>query len=261
MRTAWSLFTATLKAWMHDDASTRAAALAYYGVFSLAPTLLIALTVAGAVLGEEAAHGEVRAQLTGVIGDEAARSLEALIASAAGPGTSLVSTIAGVLVLVFAASGAFAQMQDALNAFWHVPPDRTQGVRAFLERRMHAVFMVFACGLVLLVLVLSSALLPSTLNQVFAFCAATALFAALFKFVPARHVPWRHVWLGAIFTSVLFNLGKVVIAGVLLKSAFAPASGAVGAVAALLAWVYYSALIFFLGAEFTQVVGRSPTRG
>jgi membrane protein len=251
---------ATVNAWLDDHASSRAAALAYYGVFSLAPTLLIALTIAGVVLGEEAARGQIHVQLSGVLGDGAALGVEALVASAALSGHNLFPTIVGVVLLTLAASNAFSEMQDALNLFWKVPPRVTSGVRALVMRRVRSVLMVSSTGLVLLVLAVSSAILPSWLNQAVAFLGATVVFAALFKFLPDVHVRWRTLWPGAALTSVLFNLGKVLIAKVLLEGAFAPASGAIGAVAALLAWVYYSALIFFLGAEFTVIFSRTRPR-
>jgi len=268
--TAWALIKETVGAWIADNASSRAAALAYYSVFSLAPTLIIALSIAGALLGADAARGELYGTLQGVVGDSAARAVEQLVAGAARPGRSLAVTLVGVLVLTLAATGAFAELQNALNAFWKVPPDRTTGVRPFLKRRAISIAMVLAIGVLLLASVLASAALSAfgawlaahgaaaveLIDHLVSFGVITVLFAMIFKFLPDARVAWKDVWVGALVTSLLFNLGKVAIAIYLARSAFASAWGAAGAVVVLLAWVYYSSLILFLGAEFTQVFAR-----
>lgn len=270
---AWALIKETVSEWSDDHASTRAASLAYYTVFSVAPMIIIAIAIAGALFGEDAARGEIHRQIQGLVGDAGAQVVENMVDSAARPGRGVRATIIGVAVLIFAATGAFAELQAALNAFWKAKPRRIHGVLAYLRTRFISFAMVLCIGFLLLVSLVVSAVLAAignwvstythswtsmlqVINQVIAFGAITLLFAMIYKVLPDRKVAWGDVWLGAAVTSVLFNLGKYAIALYLTKGSIASSYGAAGSFAALLVWVYYSAMILFLGAEFTQVYAR-----
>lgn len=269
----WPLLKQTLSEWMDDNVPAQAAALAYYTLFSVAPMLIIAIAVAGLVFGQEAAQGEIQKQLQSLIGDAGAKVVEDLVASASKPSSGIVATVVGILVLAFAATGVFAQLQDSLNTIWKVKKKPMNGLLAFLRQRLLSFAMVLGIGFLLLVsLVLSAALsaagtflmglMPGwetvlqLVNLAIAFSVTTVLFAMIYKVLPDTRVAWKDVWLGAAVTSFLFSLGKLGIGLYLGKSSVSSSYGAAGSFAVLLLWVYYSSQLLFLGAEFTQVYSR-----
>lgn len=273
LRTLWKLLKETVTEWSDDGASTRAAALAYYTIFSIAPMILIATAVAGAIFGEDAARGEIHRQLQGLVGETSAKVIEQMVDSAAQPGRGAIATVIGVVVLIFAATGAFSELQSALNAFWGAKPPKLNGALAFVRVRVLSFAMVLCIGFLLVVSLISSAVISAIgtwltryseswttaiqwVNQGISFAGITLLFALIYKVLPDRKIEWGDVWLGALVTSVLFNLGKLGIALYLAKGSVASSYGAAGSLAVLLVWVYYSSMILFLGAEFTEVYAR-----
>jgi membrane protein len=274
-----SLAKATLLKWSEDDVATHAASLAYYTVFSIAPTLVIAVAVAGSLFGAEAARGEIQAQIQGMVGDAGAKVIEDMMVSAAKPGAGLLASLLGALLLIFGATGVFAALQNALNHIWGAKPRTTNGVISFLRTRFVSFAMVLGTGFLLLVSLVVSAgvsavgkwmggLVPGlesfwqSVNFLVSFGVVTVLFAMIYKVLPDVKVAWADVWLGAAVTAVLFNIGKLAIGLYLGKSSVASGYGAAGSLAVLLVWIYYSAMILFLGAEFTQVraTARSARR-
>jgi membrane protein len=256
--------------WSEDKASRLAAALSYYTIFSLAPLLVIVIAIAGLVFGEEAAQQELVAQIEGLVGEEGAFAIQEMIAGASDTGDSILAAVVGFVLLLFGASGVFAQLQDAMNTMWEVKPKEGRGILALLKDRLLSFGMVLVIGFLLLVsLVLSAALsalsnfmaglLPANeiIMQVISFAVSFAvislLFALIFKYLPDAKVAWGDVWLGAIFTALLFTIGKELIGLYLGRSAVASTYGAAGSLVILLLWVFYSAQILFFGAEFTQV--------
>jgi membrane protein len=273
IRDAYTLVKRTVTEWSEDSASTRAAALAYFTIFSIAPTLIIATAIAAAIFGRDAAQGEIHRQIQGLVGASGAKLVEDAINSANKPGRGTLATLIGLVVLIFAATGVFAELQNALNAFWKAKPRHVNGIIAFLRVRFLSFAMVLGIGFLLLVsLVVSAALsafgnwigtytddwatVAQLINHLVAFAIITVLFAMIYKVLPDRKVAWRDVWLGALVTSLLFNLGKIAIGLYIARTSVASSYGAAGALAVLLVWVYYSAMILFLGAEFTQVYAR-----
>jgi membrane protein len=278
---ALTLARETVLGWWQDGAPRLGAALAYYTIFSLAPLLLLSIGIAGLVFGEEAARGSIVAQLGGLLGPEAASAIETMVEKAgAQEGRSLGAGALAFATILFGASGAFAQLQTALNEIWDVEPaEKTRGVWAVLRRRLLSFGMVLVIGFLLLVsLVIAAAiaaldeligaraeLLAPLLGAVrFAVSLGleTLLFAAIFKLLPDRDIPWRNVWIGAFATSLLFEVGKWGIGLYLGNAAIGSMYGAAGSLVIVLVWVYYSAQILFLGAEFTQVWSqrRAPAR-
>ena len=264
----WMLVKKTFSEWIDDDVPTHAASLAYYTIFSIAPTLIIAVAVAGAIFGEEAARGQIHTQIEGMVGDSGAKVIEEMMASAAKPGATLVASLIGIAILIFGATGVFAALQTALNHIWGVAPTRTNGVVSFLRTRVLSFGMVLGVGFLLLmslvvsagisalgVLVNSGTLEPlwQVLNFFVSFAVVTVLFAMIYKVLPDIEIAWRDVWLGAAVTAVLFNIGKLLIGLYIGKSSVASSYGAAGSFAVLLVWVYYSTMVLFIGAEFTQV--------
>jgi len=271
----FNLIKETFKNWSEDKASRLAAALAYYTVFSLPPLLIIVIAIAGTFLGEEAARGEVVAQLQNLIGAEGAKAIEAVISGASNSGTasSLSASIISVVILLFGATAVVAQLQDALNTIWEVAPKPGNLIKVFIFQRLLSFGMILGVVFILLVsLIMSAALgiLSQYLGGLFpgleviwavidfaiSLSVISALFALMFKYLPDVKIKWNDVIIGAVITAFLFNLGKYLIGLYLAKSAFNSTYGAAGSLVVLLAWIYYSAQILFLGAEFTQVYAR-----
>ncbi len=260
--------------WSDHNIPTFAAALSYYTIFSIAPVLVIAVSVAGMVFGEEAARGQMQAQLQDLVGQSGADIIGQMMISARKPSTGIFATALGLIALVFGATGVFVQLQDALNHIWGVQPDKERsGVTNFLRMRLLSFAMVLVIGFLLLVSLVVSAVLAALgawfdhllpgwtvawqgVNLLVSFGVITVLFAMMYKILPDTHVTWKDVWLGAAVTSLLFGLGKFGIGLYLGRSAVASSYGAAGSLAVVLLWVYYSAQILFLGAEFTQVYAR-----
>lgn len=270
----FALLKETFNEWNEDKASLWAAALAYYTVFSLAPLLLIAIAIAGAVFGEEAARGEIIGQIQGLVGREGAEVIQTMIQNTQKPDSGgALATIFGIGALFFGASGVFGQLQDALNTIWEVKPKPGKAVKSFIQSRFLSFAMVLVLGFLLLVsLVLSAALavvgnffgslipgyviLGQILNFAISFGFITLLFAAIYKFLPDVHARWKDLWVGAAFTALLFNIGKFLIGLYLGNSGINSTYGAAGSLVIILIWVFYSAQIILFGAEFTQVYAK-----
>ena len=256
-------------AWIDDHAQSMGAALSYYTVFSIAPLLLIAISVAGLVFGRDAAQGAVVDQLQGLIGQTGAQAVQDLLRNVSKPSQGILATITGVVVLVIGATSVFAELQDDLNRIWQVPtPQKIAGWWAWLRTRILSMGMIFAIGFLLLVSLAASAAfdafaawstsalagwepLAHAANFVVGFVLTTVLFAMIYRFMPQATIEWRDVGIGALVTAFLFSIGKTLIGLYIGKSALASGFGAAGSLAVLLAWVYYSAQIFLFGAEFT----------
>jgi len=271
---AWHLARQTALEWWRDDAPRLGAALAYYTVFSIAPVLVISVALAGFFFGEEAARGHVVDQLRGLMGADGASVVQSAIerASLRG-GAGLGATALSVLTLLLGASGAFGQLQYALNRIWNVEGKTGGGVLRAARERFLSFSMVLLIGFLLLVSLVVSALLAmldefvsgrmewlqpmlALVNLVVSLGVVTVLFAMMFKTLPDADVRWSDVWIGATVTALLFVVGKAAIGLYLGNSSVASVYGAAGSLVVVLLWVYYSAQILFLGAEFTQVFAR-----
>ena len=269
LRRLGKVLNKTANAWIDDHAQSMGAALSYYTVFSIAPLLLIAISVAGLVFGQDAAQGAVVDQLQGLIGQTGAVAIQELLRNVSRPAEGIVATVTGVVVLVVGATSVFAELQDDLNRIWQVPTRRkVSSWWAWLRTRLLSIGMIFAMGFLLLVSLAASAAfdafaawstsgiagwepLAHGVNFVVSFVLTTALFAMIYRFMPQATIEWRDVGIGALVTALLFSLGKTLIGLYIGKSALASGFGAAGSLAVLLAWVYYSAQIFLFGAEFT----------
>jgi membrane protein len=265
----WRSLKNTVFAFIEDEALSRGAAIAFYTVTSIAPILLIVIAIAGLAFGREAAQGAITAQIGGLMGKQTAEVLQTAVANASGKSSGILATIIGLVTVVATASGVFGEMQSALNAIWKAKP---QGgtVSRLIRARAASLGLVAALGFLLLVsLVISAGLtafgnylnsiLPfgkfivEALNVLVSLVLISVLFAAIYKVLPDRPIAWRDVIVGAVATAVLFTIGKSLIGWYIGSSAVASSYGAAGALIVLLLWVYYSAQIFLLGAEFTKV--------
>ena len=271
LKEAISILKETFSEWMEDQAPTLGAALAYYTVFSLAPVLIIAISIAGLVFGKEAAQGQIFDQLRGLLGDESGRAMQVMVQNAsAEPATGLAAALVGFATLLFGASGVFGQLQTSLNAIWGVQPKPGRGILGIIQDRILSFGFILVVGFLLLVsLLLTAAIafvghrfgdmvpgmvaLAQILNSIFSLAVITLLFAMIFKFLPDARIAWHDVWIGAFITAALFTVGKFALGLYLGKSGVASSYGAAGSLIVLLLWVYYSSQIIFLGAEFTQV--------
>jgi membrane protein len=270
---AWKMLKDTVLAFIDDEALSRGAAIAFYTVTSIAPVLLIVIAIAGLGLGQDAAQNALTGQLTGLMGQQTAEVLQSAIANASGTSSGIIATIIGIITLIVTASGVFGEMQTSLNAIWKAEPKGIT-VSRLIRARATSLGLVAALGFLLMVsLVVSTGLtafgnyldsiLPfgkvilTALNVIVSIALISFLFAAIYKVLPDRTLEWRDVVVGAIVTAVLFSVGKSLISWYIGSSAVASSFGAAGGLIVLLLWVYYSAQIFLLGAEFTKVYANT----
>ena len=267
----WRLLKQTVGEWIADEPFSLAAALSYYALFSLAPLLIIAIAIAGLAFGSEAAQNQIVETIQGLVGKDSARAIQELIQNAGErPKAGLVATVFGIVTLLFGAGGVVGQLQTSLNKIWGVELRSGQGAWMFIRQRFISFAMVLSIGFLLLVSLVMSALvsalsrfignffgglamLTHVIDIGVSFVLITMLFALIYKFLPDARIRWKDVWIGAALTSILFTIGKSLIGLYLGNSGVASVYGAAGSLITVLLWIYYSSLIFFLGAELTQV--------
>ena len=273
VKEAFSLLKASGGSFLEDDCQTQAAALSYYTTFSLPPLLMVLLLILGALVDPQDIRGQLEIQMGALMGPAATEQIRSILAQLHQPGSGgTLATVLSIAGLVLGASGAFGQLQAALNRTWGVAPDPQQGgVKAFMVKRLFSFGMILSVAFLLLVsLVLSAGLsafggalgrmlpagLSTTVLQILNFAISllviTAVFAAIFKVLPDARVAWRDVWVGAGVTALLFVIGKFLIGFYIGRSNPGQAFGAAGSLAVLLVWVYYSSMIVLFGAEFTE---------
>jgi len=277
LKAIWSILKQTASDWVDDDASRLAASLAFYTLLSLAPLVIIAVAIAGILLGPEAARGQIAGALSEVVGHEAAKGIQAVVASAKSPASGTIGTIVGAVTLLVGASGVFGELQFALNSIWEVRTRPGGGILGLIKGRFLSFTMVLGVAFLLLVSLVLSALLSAVgrffaaslpggelfwqlLNFTISLAMVTGLFALILKYVPDVEIAWSDVWIGAGVTALLFTIGKSLLGLYLGKASIGSSYGAAGSLVVLVVWVYYSAQILFLGAEFTQVQARRRGR-
>jgi membrane protein len=267
MKSAWLLIKTTIENWIAHKDARQGAALAYYSVFSVGPLMVIAIGVAGLAFGQEAARGEVQGQISGVVGQTAASAIDGMLAGADKPHEGRLATAVGTALLLFSALGVVVQLKDAFNTVWEVDQCKVSGVWQFIRTYLISLAAVIGIAFLFLVsLAFTTALsaasqflgaqLPQTALQsagsFVSFVVISAMFAMMFKWLPDTEVQWRDVWLGAVITAALFELGKLLIGVYIGKLALASTYGAAASLVILLIWVYYTSQIVLLGAEFTH---------
>ncbi|HEU5284771.1 MAG TPA: YihY/virulence factor BrkB family protein, partial [Burkholderiales bacterium] len=260
----------SLKAWIEDGGPRLGASIAFYSIFALAPLLVIAIAIAGAVFGEEAARGQIVQQIQGLVGETAARGIESLIQSASRKETSVWASIVGFATLLLGASGVFVEMKNAFDTMWK-PEKPATGLTMMLRARLTAIALVLGFGFLAIVSLLLSALLAglaayfgglipgaeaiaAVLDVALSTAVLTVAFAALIYFLPSAHIRPRAVWAGALTSAVLFAIGKHLIGLYLGRATVASSYGAAGSFVVVILWVYYSAQILLVGAEVTSVL-------
>jgi len=267
-RNTWILTKAAASSWVDDYAQSMGAALAYYTMLSIAPFLLIVISLAGMIFGVEAARGEIAAQLRGLMGREGAEAVQKLLESASKPAESVGAAAFGLVLLLVAATSVFAELQDSLDRIWRAPKRSRMGILSLLRTRLLSFGTIAGISFLMMVsLVVSAALaafgklwgprfadwqsLVAIVNVVFSYALTTTVFAMIYKVMPRVRVAWRDVWIGATVTALLFTIGKSLIGLYIGRSGLTSGFGAAGSLVMAMVWVYYSAQIFLLGAEFT----------
>lgn len=268
MKNIWILIKAAASSWLDDYAQSMGAALAYYTMFSIAPLLLIVISIAGLIFGVDAARGEIVGQLQDLMGQQGAAAVQGLLESVNKPAESFIATLVGGILLLIGATSVFAELQDALDRIWRVPKRNRGGIWNLLRARLLSFGMIMGIGFLLMVsLVVSAALaalgklwgplfsdweaLANVIDFLVSFAFTTTVFAMIYKIMPRVKVDWADVWIGAAVTAFLFTIGKFLIGLYIGKSGVASGFGAAGSLVVMLLWVYYSAQIFLMGAEFT----------
>jgi membrane protein len=270
IRDMWGLAKKSVSAWSSDYAPSMGAALAFYTIFSIAPMLIIVIAVAGLVFGEEAARAELLSRIASMAGEDTAVAVRGILREASGLGRGLLAMVFGIAAMVVGATTVFAELQSALNRVWQVPDPPSGGIWRTIWSRITALVLVFAvAGLLLGLVVVSTAMTAlgdvwsaylggwdialRLLDFAISFAILTLLFALIYRFVPRAEIAWGDVWLGAAVTASLFIIGRYLIGLYLGTAGIGSSFGAAGSLVVLLMWVYYSAQIFLLGAEFTWV--------
>lgn len=264
-----AMLVGAVEEWISDRASSKGAALAFYTLFSLAPVLVMVLAIAGTVFGDEAARGAIFSELHGLVGAAGAEAIQLLLANARNEKAGAIATISALGLLAVGATTVFGELKDSLDDIWEVPPSHQPGIINFIRTRILSFSLILVLAFLLLVSLSVNAALGALekylggfwsdatfvllpVASAVSFAVIACLFAAIYKLLPQIRLPWRDVWIGAFVTAGLFLIGKKLIGLYLGNSEVATSYGAAGSVIALLLWVYYSAQIFFLGAELTR---------
>ena len=273
LRLGWILLRNSFIEWLEDKAPRLGAALAYYTAFSLSPLLVIVIAIAGLVFGKEAAEGQIIAQMQGLVGQDGAQAIAGMVQNARKPSSGIIATVVGLATLLIGATGVFGELRDALNTIWEVQPRPGRGLTGLIKGRFLSFTMVVGVGFLLLVSLSVSAglaamgrflgsmlpglvILSQIINFVVSFSVIGMLFALIYRYLPDLKIPWHDVWIGAALTAGLFEIGKFLIGFYLGNSSISSAYGAASSLAIILVWIYYSAQIFLLGAEFTHVYAK-----
>ena len=267
----WALVKTAASAWVDDYAPSMGAALSYYMIFSMAPLLLIVISIAGIAFGAEAARGEIFGQLQGLMGADAAKAVEGILANVSKPSEGITATVIGVAVLFVGATSVFGELQTSLDRIWRAPErDKAGGLWSLLRARLFSFGMILGIAFLLMVSLVMGAViaalgkwwggvfgdwevLAQVVNLLVGFVLTTSVFAMIYKIIPRVKVLWHDVLLGAVVTALLFTVGKILIGLYIGKSGVASGFGAAGSLVIVLVWIYYSAQIFLMGAEFTWV--------
>jgi membrane protein len=270
----FSLLKETYKEWIEDEPFEMSSVVAYYAIFSLPALLVIIIAIAGTFFGADAVRGQVSAQIGEMLGKDAGEGIQTMIINANKSGKNVAATIIGIVTLLFGATGVFIQLQKSLNKVWNVKANPKEGIKRLLVLRATSLGLILAIGFLLLIsLVITTALaalsewitqmLPDfmlyimfVVNLIISMGTMSLLFAMIYKLLPDVDIKWKTVWVGAIVTAILFEIGKFALSIYFGKAEPGSAYGAAGSVVLILLWVSYSCMILFFGAEFTQVYAR-----
>lgn len=269
-RNTFDLLAETYNQFLDDKGFKMSAALSYYAAFSLGPMLIIIISIAGFFFGEEAARGGIVKEFSSLMGKEGAEIIETIIKGAANKTTGIIATVVSIIFLVLGSLAVFVELQESLNIIWGVELRPGRAILSLLKTRLTSLYMVITTGFLLIISLainsfitlaynyfgtLFNSMLPmaDVLNIISSFIIITLLFALIFKYLPDVILSWKYVWFGALITSLLFSIGKYLIGLYLGNSSYSSTYGAAASMVILFIWIYYSGLILYFGAEFTQV--------
>jgi membrane protein len=269
LKALMKVFIDSFTSWITHRGASKGAALAFYALFSLAPILILAIAVAGLFFGDEAAQGQILHQIENLVGHNGAVAIQAILAAARDPVSGQLTTIVAIGLLLIGATSVFTELKASLDELWGVPKSQLSAMNILLRTRLLSIGLILVLTFLMLISLVVSALLSvfehyvdsiwgssiflfTTLASFVSFCVIVCLFAVIYKMLPDKRLSWQDVVIGSIFTACLFTLGKYLIGFYIGKSAVASSFGAAGSVIAILLWVYYSAQILFMGAEFTR---------
>jgi membrane protein len=275
---AISLLKETYTKWSDRQAPRLGASVAFYSILSFAPLLVLITAVIALVFGHQSAQGALVNEARELIGARGADTVQTLLKNAQQPASGVFASLVAFVMLLFGASGVFSELQDALNLMWDVKSQTASGLKGMIRQRLFSFGMVLSVGFLLLVLLILSAALAyigrsfaqlvtmppfvmQTINFLVSFVVIAGLFGLMFKYVPATKIPWKDVLVGAVGTALLFTIGKQLLGLYLGKASVGSTYGAAGSLVAMVVWIYYSAQIFFFGAEFTHVYAEARRVG
>ena len=278
LKSVWELGRQTVIEWNRHEATRLGASLAFYAVLSLAPLVILAIALAGSIVGMKAAQEQVLVQFQELLGPAGATAVQSMIAHAQNVRATSIASALGLLTLLFGASQIFSELQSALNKIWEVDSFKTGGVLALIRQRFFSFGLVLAIGLLLLVSLLVSAALAAVgkfmsgalplpewilhgIDFLLSVIGTSALFTLIFHYIPDAQTDWRHSWIGGLVTAALFSLGKSLIGLYLGKAGIGTEYGEAGSLVVVVVWVYYSSQIFFFGAELTHVLSQDRHPG
>jgi len=275
LRNITSLLSQTYKKWQEHDSATLGAGLAYYAVLSLAPLLVIAVAIAGIAFSKETVQNDIIGQVTVLMGRDGAEAFRAMLKSAQSPKAGVIASVTSIILLLFGASGVFAQLRKALDRMWEIEEAPVSSFwKSAVKEQILSFGMVVAVGFLLLVSLLATTMIAALgkfvtsyvpaawiqgLNMVISLTGIALLFAVIYRFVPQQRLPWRRLWPGSLVTAILFTIGKDLIGLYLSKAGVGSAYGAAGSLVVLLVWIYYSSQLFLFGAEFTRIYACQKT--
>jgi len=269
---AGTLFKTVFKNWWNRDPFKESAIIAYYAIFSLPGLLVVVITIAGYFLGADAVSGKLHSEVAQAMGNDTADQVQSIVLIAGKSRDSLWATIMGIAIIIFGATGVFAQLQTSLNTIWEVKASATKsGIWSFLKTRIFSFGLIVSIAFLLLISLVISSLLSALsswvvqnwsesllvmfkiLSFIFSLSIIAVLFALMFKFLPDAKIKWSTVWIGAVVTSLLFVIGKSALGLYFGKASPGSGYGAAGSIILILLWTSYSSMIVFFGAEFTKV--------
>jgi membrane protein len=279
LNTTWGLTKQTFKKFIDDNPMDYAAIIGFYTIFSLPAVLIIVIRIAGTFFGQDAVRGEVVEQVGGIMGRQSAEQVQNIIENASQSDASTIGTVIGIAVMIFSATTVFVALQDSINAIWKVKAKPEKGFMKLVVGRLLSLALVVSFGFLLLVSLSVDVILGLVYgylreemsgiavylvtigNMLVSIIIATVIFAAIFKVLPDAKIRWPNVWVGAVVTAILFTLGKFVLNIYFQHDPLLDTYGAAGSLVLILCWVYYTSIIFLLGAEFTQVYSEEHDRG
>lgn len=271
MKTIFSFMKEVFSNFSDDKVMKFSASLSYYTVFSIAPILIIMVTVAGVIFGKEAAQGQIYGQINGLVGGEAASQIQEIIGNTSTSGKTFIASVVSIIALIFGATGVFGEIQDSINSIWGLKSKPKSGIIKIVLNRLISFSLIISLGFVAMVTLMLNTLVDllsksltkiipgddtifvQVINYALIFVVITGMFAVIFKVLPDARIKWKDVIRGAVLTAILFIIGKFAITLYVQQSKLGSVYGAAGSIVILLVWVYYTAVILYFGAEFTKV--------